>query len=266
MAKRVFCYTSQYRVHMTVTKELAALFETLSKTQQKSIRPDQQLAYLALVTAADENQVASPAQARKTDPDKLFSEKVTESEVTPVDVSPKESDQLSLAGAQKTSLNGSPDTVLGKRTSQDRDENDAVYPTPSAQLSPTEAISTQEGDATDGASSPTSRPMVGLRSRSASAQITPTFDSVMPSKALIGEKVDINLDHPELEEDQPMSTDPPMSTESPKVTSAEQSNAAEGNSGLSPATQAPPLPPRSGAMSVNASMMFGTSNTGSLPL
>jgi hypothetical protein len=232
------------------------LFETLSKTKHKSIRPAQQLAYLALVTAADENQAAPSSQAQISDADRLPTQKTADSDETLVDDDAMDGPRLSPIMQGVSTIE--PLTVLGKRTSQDRDGAGTTCTTPFALLSPTESTSTRNGDRLEEMSSPNSRPMVRLRSRSTSAQIfqsgptspqCPPDPSELPTNMLEADTASICRGEPRLEDGQPMTT--------------EASNVVDANVMTPALAKSPPtLPPRSGSMSINANMMFGTQSTG----
>jgi ubiquitin carboxyl-terminal hydrolase 25/28 len=236
----------------TVTRELAELFRTLAVTNAKSIRPAQQLAYLALVTAADESG-ANPPMSHVTSTDKVIADKASaSSETTLVNDAVFEPNAV-LEGPVAPGSNAAEvtETILGKRTSQDRDHDDQMESLqerdPPGAITPSSVVAMDEG-VIDSPTSPSARPTVRLRSRSASAMITVSSASEAPSP-----KHETHVGEVE---------SPRKSFDTGGTSSNDTSAVMEVDDPVKAATTAPappPLPPRSGSMSVNVNMMFGES-------
>jgi hypothetical protein len=251
----VHCRRSTLIRKSIVTKELAGLFQTLATTNARSIRPVQELAYLALVTAADESD--SQVATTQNSPSKAIGNGTSEGSdttfMTGMIVEPVAiiKDQPEAAAVPVES----PETVLGKRSSLDRDQDDEKEPRSdqgAANSKSAEVVnSTSSSDLDlDRPLTPNSRPVVRLRSRSASAMVTVASTSEYASPS----QVDA---HPGMDS-------PTKDSEAEAGTSSNETIAVmDVDEPVQPEldVKAPPaLPPRSGSMSVNVNMMFGQSN------
>lgn len=133
----------------TVVQELVRLFNSLDGSQENAVRPEKELAYLALVTAADEHSKETPSDGPSAG-----------TEATLVNDEPMDMDY-------DVSATSSGKSVLGKRSTEERD-----LPEGSQEQVPVEPSATQD-DA-----------VAAVPETVESTPLSPTSDSERPIRPL----------------------------------------------------------------------------------
>ena len=238
----------------TVTDYLAGLFGSLEFSDTSSISPDLELAYLALVTSKDEEAdgpTATPVNAGTSDDTDatLVDEAVPPPAPTnsPLPISTATDVELEPAAAR---------TVLGKRTSEDRDlmDVDSRPESRSSTTIPEEVDTAMEGS--DHSSQPSASPVPSpVVSPLSPGRKTLRQDSTLSaSRSARAMTIEPEAVHPSAREAQ--------------VETVTEPNLPIGPVALPPgAPTKPPLPPRPVTKaSADGPMMFGESSNNHLPV
>lgn len=198
---------------LVVVQELVSLFNSLDGSQENAVRPEKELAYLALVTAADEHtkEASSDRPSAGT-------------EATLVNEEPMDLDN-------DVSTSSSSKSVLGKRSTEERDLPEAIetQPTPAP---------TEDNDSAPGLQNPASSPL------------SPTSEVGRPIKPLRNASQNI-IQSPGIMDVQQAAA---MDTSAGVTESALVVDSVSSNEAIPPP---PPLPPRQHRPSMTSDMMFG---------
>jgi hypothetical protein len=206
---------------------LANLFVTLGATSHAAVAPEKRLAYLSLVTATDEDSTlpeeTPPIQASNT------------TSLEPGGISDNDSSMLNIVSA---AVNPGTESVLGKRTNEERESAEKSDPENGPHTPSTENNESRLIKAIPGSRS-------GSRSLSAEPgdPLCQSPTKILPG--LVEEESPRQSSGMEVDEDAVALT---PSTEIAPLTATRNSVSA-----------APPLPPRPHRASINNGMMFGKS-------
>ncbi len=226
-----------------VTRELKGLFTEMAAADGSSIRPAQKLAYLALVTASDEQaDVVTTESASKPSVQTTLERSTGSSDATLVNGDATPPVQALIRPFSPTPL--SPPSVLGKRTSEDRDEVDELEePTLGGVFATDQPLRTGTSDPSIGRALPT-RSVGAVRSHS------------LPRPDAAPTDVQAANEHEPIMKSTSgrISPLPTEMTATQPLASAKDAASAE-----SLPSSPPPLPHRTASTSVNVNMMFGRS-------
>jgi len=232
---------------LKVTDYLATLFSHLEMSDTPSVSPELELAYLALVTSKDEEADVStvlPSTTTGTSPD---------TDVTLVDDSmppppPPSNSPVPLPALVEPEMVTSPSsaTVLGKRTSEDRDLMD-VDSQPNSRSSTT--IPEEVDSAMDAGSDHSSHPSV-------SPVVSPLLSPLSPGRKALRQ----DSFHTAARSTRAMTIEPEANI--PSLVQLESSASTPLVPGLVTLPSKPPLPPRPiSKPSADGPMMFGESTS-----
>lgn len=202
---------------LAVVQELVRLFNSLDGSQENAVRPEKELAYLALVTAADEQTKPAPPDGPSGGTD-----------TTLVNDEPMEMDSDTPASTSGKS-------VLGKRSTEERD-----LPEPNQDQQSSDAIAAQDDSQVSGSHIVESTPL------------SPTSDSERPIRPLRNASQN-NVQSPKAPEDQ-RETSIDAAT---GVTDSALVVEPDPTESTIPPPVPPPLPPREHRPSMTSDMMFG---------